>query len=451
MAKYKPKSKVTSKRKKIQKKITKFAGKKILLWLLTASLPVTLIVVWLVVSVPFVFFYMVSSKVDSALAKGKEGAISILEVYTEELENKGKDVRPEDIEYDLEESSGGSNSGGGYENTTDIAEQIEGTSLLHQVHNAIVDALTKYNTDLQGYSYAYIIGTSLTETSGMSGVKWSPWLPIPPEALSSGNVDLKNWSYKDTMQWKAKTGFSLSTTMAGDSYIGPFQTDYRSWNGKMGMPQTGWSDSQWGQFVSGSLVKNDGNGDGVADVFNYFDALKNNSNYYADKYTALKNYQLKSDEGKEEMLTMMVASRYVGVQGRDSSKNISGNNFEWDAWDYQYIEGVNPHIDLMRSAYNEWKNNGEFYKRYKSFMEGQTTSSSNGPQSKEIIRDFYIANGWTQVGKGFKKNYPDGSGHIIIRGPGSGSDQDVYYPFRVFWGGKIAEDNIKKLLTQSNG
>lgn len=418
--------------------LLRFLAKKILkskvFWIAIITVPIVVII-----STNIFFFFifkMAVAKAESRAEEALKGAKDIVEIYSEDLLTDSLIEDPELI--DEPEIKVPPKDDGKYDDTREEAENINGTSLLHELHNAIVDRVNQ--TDVPGYTYAYVLGTNYTESSG-SGIPWMPWVSAPLQAMKEPGFNLKDWSYKDAVEWQNKVGFNLKSST---SYIGPFQIDYKDWNSSLGRPSKSWGLSQWEQFVTGAPASMDGSGDGVADVHNYYDSLYANARHATNKYNLTKQGLDIGQEGFEDMMVMVLASRYVGIVGRDDSKTTSGHTFKT----YPYVEGYNPHVDLMRAAYEEAKNNGPHYSKVKSIMEGMTSTSPNNAEINSVIDNFYLANGWVKSNGGFKKNYRDG-GSITIRGPGTNSTQDIAYPFKVYWSGKIGEENIIKTLQET--
>ena len=449
---------ITNKAKSMVKKRAKKNGKRALSMILKTGVMPYLTIIIPVVLVIFIVFSTMSFFTFVrfvAYAKAQTEDITseltdVVELYSEELENTWsvesadvsdyyKNNQPvEEDEDDIPKPSSG--GGSNYDSTIDEATQISGKSLMHQVYNAIV--ANQNSCAVPGYTVAYVLGANYTEVGGHGIVKWIPAFAIDPQSSAKPDFDLKSWGVDGVMANKSNVNFYGYAT--GGSYIGPFQTDYKSWNSALGKPSSSWDSDTWKKFVSGSSTTNDGNGDGVADIFNFYDALQSMCNYGKSKSGFIQGYSLTSQADSNDMLTMFIASRHVGVQGRKESPTGSWAKSEWNIWKYPYEEGVNPHVDLMRSAVNEFKNNGPHYTAYKNFLEGQSKTSSNGPESESLINQFYFANGWTLSNGYMTKPYPNGQGTMYIKG---NHDQDIYYPFRVYWGGKVGEQNMKKLLS----
>lgn len=428
-------------KKLLKDRIKDFIKMKIGMILLT-SLPIILIVIFVLSSLSFFAFSMIVVYAQNKAEQVAENTSKMLEIYSEELSDIFKDSDVGDY-YTGEEPVGTPvNPDNSYDDTLTEADKISGSSLLHQVYNAIVENVNK--TGMTGYSVEYVLGANYTEMC-CGHIKWLPYFALAKEAASKPDFNLNKWGVDDVLQYKAQG--ALNIRGYGQRYMGPFQTDYTSWNSSLGMPSTSWSDAQWKQFVSGSSKSNDGNGDGVGDIFNFHDALQSMSNYATGKMNFINGYKLKSTQNESDMLTMFLATRHVGTQGRKSSATGSWAKPDWNTWKYPYEEGLNPHVDLMRQAINEYKTGGPHYIKYKNFLEGQSQTSSNGPESAQIIREFYLANGWKYEDGYMVKAYPNGQGNIYIKG---NADQDIYYAFRVYWGGKIGAESIKKVLTNSN-
>lgn len=308
-----------------------------------------------------------------------------------------------------------------YDDTRDEADSIEGSSLLHEIYNAIVAQVAK--TKVTGYTVEYVLGTNFTESGG-AGDSWVPWNSAPIKATHAKDFSLKKWSYADAVREKEATGFDLKSYRR---YISAFQMDYTTWTSSQGTPSKSWGAGTWKAFVNAAPAKLDGSGDGKADPHNYYDALVVNGKYGKEKGGIANQWKLKSDEYKDDMLTIGIASHYVGILGRGSVSFIKD-------------ESKNPYIQLCRIAVKEAHTGGKHYTAFKKAMEGQTHKTTHSEKTKGAINQLYKDNGWSGSGSSsFTKN------GLRISGPGS-STQDIHYGFLVYWGGMVARENIEKQL-----
>lgn len=382
-------------------------------------------------------------KIDTAQAD----AANMLDTYTQYLlENVDSAV----IDYSdgTEQTSGNINTssltgqGDPFKETIDTATELSGSSLATQLYNAMVTAQNKYNE--VGFDAEYIYGVAITETC-CSPVKWLPYVPIGTDYNADGSYDVKSYGMKEFM--KARDEGKIDTVAFSDvyndgaSYITPWQMDIDYFGGKGGVASS-WSSSTWLSNFSSA----------PHDPFNMSQVMDVLGNYIiTTRKTTITKTNLKTEADKADMMRMIYAIRHVGTTNKTKTRSDGcafsnyETNPEWrggNLWCYPYIEGLNPHIDLLRSAIAEYKNNGKFFQEYKTFMVNQSRTNANGGDIS-IIEKFYEANGWTKSGGQYKKAFGDGDGFVTVQG------QDIGYPFRVYWGSKIGLPELKKLAQNS--
>lgn len=395
----------------------------------------------------FGFFinYAVMSSVDEAKAQAEEKAESIKNLYEDALSEQIEDPdailgtpvpdfsqRPTEQVVPGSSGGGANNSGGGdgseYDSTKDYAESISGSSILHQVHNSIVSQVNKTNQPWFTYELAY--GTNMKEANGFGG-SWIQHIGSDKAGLMNPSFDINSWGAHKV------TNFSdISRIYNNKTYVGPFQGSYKVFNSKSAYP-SGWSIQNWVSFVDSSDGP-DGNGDGKSDPFNYLDSLAAMAIHYQSKYDSIKNvYEVSSQADLSDMLMMQVAARYVGISANKGSTKRFGSHGSWPY--YPHSEQLNPHIQLMRKAIEEAKSGGPHYTKLKNVV--AQSKSINGTTYSNIINEFYKANGWNVKGN-YHVEYVFSDGQkMVLEG------QNVHYVFLVYWGGRIAQQEITRILS----
>lgn len=379
-------------------------------------------------------------------------ASSIRELYKDALKEEG--IEPDqsfgtpvpDFSPPVEVNSGGSGTPGGtendqdYSNTVDYAESIEGSSVLHQMHNAIVAEVNK--SQYPWFQYWLVLGKNMKEANGFGG-SWIPHIGVDKKGIQDPNFDINTWGVNDITNFNdISKNYNNTYTGQPKAYVGPFQTSPKYY---FGTDNFGISLSSWQTMVANSSSSYDGNGDGKSDPFNYLDGLKTMAYHASVKDNETKNYiSFVSDQYYNEMYGMSIASRYVGISGRDSTHRFPSSEGPWTG--YTHHEHLNPHIQLMRKAIEEYYNGGQYFQRFKEHL--IQSKSVNGVAVQHLVNSFFNSvEGWkavgdTETGGYLQYTYPDGT---YLRYTG----QNMHYPFLVFWGGKVAEDEITKILQGS--
>lgn len=442
--------------KKITKKIGSFALKRLWEFVLTNSVivvPVIVVLFIVMMGIGSVATSMFVVYAKERIDKAQETATDVVNTYAEYLSESNEREVIDYTDGEEESTNNGSltdNGGSIFDGTKDSAEMLDGKSLLAQAYNAMLTSQRKYSTT--GYNMELMYGIAVTETC-CSPIKWSYYMPVGTDYNSSGNYDISKYGVNEFM--KARDEGKIDAVSFhnayndGSVYVTPFQMSIALFKRGTSTPSS-WSSSTWKNTVSGMTSTLDATGDGIADPFNMQDVFNVLGNYITtSRMNMISKVQFKSDSDKDDMMLMALASRHVGTTNKTKSRadgcafSKYETNTEWRGapyWCYPYIEGLNPHIDLMRSAVNEYKSNGPIFQEYKEFMYAQDKTNSNGPKSLDIIEKLYKREGWTQSSNGsWSKAFGDGDGKVTISG------QDIGYIFRAYWGAKIGFPEFEKL------
>lgn len=416
-----------------------------LFWLSIIALVFSLFV--LINSMSFMRTYHVISKVNNIAYATTEGFNTMTEFYDDALQQEGfnPDVTfgeeiPSLPEEDPVEEEGGGSTGNGtvtvpdstYDGVKDHASAIEGSSVLHQMHNAIVKEVA--SSKFSWFQYWLVIGKNMKEANGFGG-SWIPHIGADRRGLQDPNYNINTWGAS------AVTNFSdIATFYNNKPYIGPFQTapDYYFGHGKF----SGTIDT-WRSKVESSSARFDGNGDGKSDPFNYLDGLKAMHYHNEVKWGETNRYMsFVSDQYKDDMIGMSIAARYVGISNSKGTKRFPAGSGPWTG--YTHHENLNPHIQLMRKFAEEYHSNGPHFQKFKQHLSQYKTL--NGNDIQYLVNDFFNAQpGWVATGNSgngsLTYTFPDGKTMKF-------TGQNMHYPFLVYWGGKVAEEEITKALTK---
>lgn len=443
--------------KRIAKKISSFALKGLLEFVVANAvivIPILIVLFIVMIGIGSVASSMFVVYAKERIDKVQESASDVVGTYAEYLSERNEREVIDYTDGEDETNDNSSLTGGGgesiFDDTKDSAEMLDGKSLLAQAYNAMLSSQRKYNAT--GFNMELMYGIAVTETC-CSPIKWAYYMPVGTDYNANGNYDISKYGVNEFM--KARDEGKIDAVSFhnayndGSVYISPFQMSIHLF--KPGTPTpVSWSSTTWKNTVSGMTSSLDATGDGIADPFNMQDVFNVLGNYITtSRMNMISKIQFKSDSDKDDMMLMALASRHVGTTNKTKSRtdgcafNGYETNTEWRGapyWCYPYIEGLNPHIDLMRSAVKEYKTNGPIFQEYKAFMDAQDKTNSNGPKSLAIIEKLYQREGWTQSGNGsWSKAFGDGDGKVTVSG------QDVGYIFRAYWGAKIGFPEFEKL------